>query len=105
MAYTKAQVKKLAQKTTGGIVKSSVELSASVTSDVIYLDMPAAKISVQSEPTLVGTYQVSLDGITFETPVALGTSGAIVSYSTHVVSVVKLNWTSGTGKVVVGAVP
>lgn len=103
-AYTRKEVAKYQTKVLTGFETASVTLDGTVTTDTVELAGPASKITVQSTGNLVFDYTVSINGETFAAGAAGIAAGALSSYTTHIVSVVKVTRVSGTGKVVITGV-
>lgn len=96
--YTKRDVGALNKSTTKFLSK---EMS-SADVDIISLGMAAEKISYQATGNLVAVVEVSLNGADYESAGA-NSSATIVSYSSHIVSSVRVTWVSGSGQLVVAA--
>ena len=97
MAITKAQARKVRQPVLSGEILLSVALSASPSVEIIELGNVASKITVQSSGDLAGTVEFSVDGVTFASSTAF-TATTLVSFSTHLIRVVKITRVSGSGK-------
>jgi hypothetical protein len=97
MAITKEQARKVRQPVVTGDLALSVSLSASATTETKILSISAEKVSWQSDGTLAGNIEFSIDGVTFFGSTAF-TAGVPGSYSTHLVRAIKITRTGGTGK-------
>jgi hypothetical protein len=97
MAITKEQARKVRQPVHTGDLSLSVSLDATTTVDTRTFSVAAEKVSWQSDGTLAGTIEFSIDGVIFfgSTAFAATVPG---SYSTHLVRVVKITRTGGAGK-------
>lgn len=100
MGFNKAQTGRL--RTAMRITDSRVtqELSAGMSDDV-ELSIVAAKITVQNSDGLTGTIEVSCDGVNFISMGVIPAPGTMLSYSTHLVAVVRVNCTGGSGLVTI----
>lgn len=76
---------------------STAELSASSTTEIIKIGNPRQKVSFQRSGTLQCAVSFSINGVDFQDTVNV-TTAAIASYSTHVISYVKVVRSAGTGK-------
>lgn len=97
MAVTKIQARKVRQPVLIGDLAISKTLDAIITTDIVELSSVAEKVAVQSDGTLAGTVEFSINGVTFFGSTAF-TAGAAVTYSTNLVRVIKITRTGGTGK-------
>lgn len=97
MAISKQQARKVRQPVLVGDHNVSAELSASATSETILLSSIAEKVTVQSSGNLAGNVEFSVNGVDFFGSTAF-TANTPVTYSTHLVRVIKITWTSGTGR-------
>lgn len=97
MAVTKSQARQVRQPSLMGDMAITATMSAAATED-IELSSIAEKVTFQSSGTLAYTYAVSVNGKDFSSPVA-GAAGVLVTYSASLCRVVRLVWTSGTGRV------
>lgn len=102
MSYTKKDVQKTRQRINTGEVVSTYELSALKTSETIVLAGAMSKCSVQSTGDLAGNILFSVDGVHFVSTTAF-TAGTVVSFSTHNFAAVRVDRTSGTGRLVIAA--
>ena len=97
MAVTKIQARKVRQPTLVGDLAISKALDAVTTSDIIELSSVADKVTVQSDGSLAGTVEFSINGVDFFGSAAF-TATAPLSYSTHLVRLIKVTRTGGAGK-------
>jgi hypothetical protein len=98
--YTKKEVQTAQQKVSQGVRFVSVDLDATVTEEIIKLGEVAGRISVQATGTLVGSYEVSLNGVDFVAAGAIA-AGSISDYSSTMAAAIKVKRTGGAGKAVV----
>lgn len=98
MAITKEQARKVRQSVHTGDLSLSISLDGITTVDTRTFSIAAEKVSWQSDTNLTGNIEFSIDGITFfgTTAFAATVPG---SYNTHLVRVVRITRTGGTGKV------
>ena len=73
-------------------------LDAATASEIITLAVAAEKVSFQASGTLTGNVLFSIDGINFTNTTAIGGSNAIVTFSSHLVKVLRVDRVAGTGK-------
>jgi hypothetical protein len=97
MAVTKQQARKVRQPVLNGDLAISAALDATTTVDIVTLSSVAEKVTVQSDGTLAGTVEFSINGVTFYGSTAF-TAGVPLTYSTHLVRVIKVTRTGGAGK-------
>lgn len=84
--------------------KVTAVLDSTNTTETVQLAIQASKVSFQADGTLAGSVSFSIDGVNFVDPTTIGLSNAIVTYSTNVVKLVKVTWTSGSGQLHIAAV-
>ena len=100
--YVKKQSQLARQNINGTALLQTAQLTSSNTSEIIDLGMVAQKLTITTTNGLAATASYSIDGVNFTTPGAI--SSTPVSYSTNLVKVIKITWTSGSGTAVVAAV-
>lgn len=99
MAVTKIQARRVRQPVlVGDLELTDVLDGVALSTQIIELSSVAEKITIQSSGDLVGTYSVSVNGVDFDTPIAFS-ANTLISYTTHLVRVVKFDWVSGSGEV------
>lgn len=98
MGYTLAQSRTARAPVITGDEQLAANVSSTNTVVATELSGPCRQVSVQSSGTLVCTWAISLNGITWVTQGTL-TAGAIGNYNTSNVTDVQVTWTSGTGNV------
>lgn len=100
MGFNKAQTGRLrtAMRITDSRVTGDL---TSGTSEQLALNIVASKVTIQNSDGITGTYDVSCDGVNFVAVGALPSAGTMTSYSTHLVAVVRINCTGGTGGVTI----
>lgn len=99
MAVTKSQARKVRQPTLPGDMEITSTLSATGT-EVVELSAVAEKVTFQSSGTLAYSYELSANGKNWSTPVAVA-ANALSTASTHLAKMVRITWTSGSGKVTI----
>lgn len=107
MAISKVQARKVRQPVVVSDHAVTTVLDATNTTEIITLSIVAEKITVQSTGTLAGDVTVSVDGVNFETGVSFvantmanhGFNGTV-----HLIRVVKITRTSGSGQLHIVAV-
>jgi hypothetical protein len=97
MAVTKIQARKVRQPVLIGDLAISKELNGAGQTDIVELSSVAEKVTVQSDGTLAGTVSFSINGVDFFGSTAF-TATTPLTYSTNLVRIVKVAWTSGSGK-------
>ena len=97
MAITKEQARKVRQPVLTSDLSLSIALDGTTTVDTRILSIVAEKITVQSDGTLAGTVEFSVNGTDFFGSVAF-VATVPISYSTNLVRVVKITRTGGSGK-------
>jgi len=97
MAVTKAQARKVRQPVLVGDFAISSALDGTTTVDIVTLSSVAEKVTVQSDGTLAGTVEFSVNGTTFFGSTAF-TATVPLTYSTNLVRVVKVTRTGGAGQ-------
>jgi hypothetical protein len=97
MAITKEQARKVRQPVSTGDLSLTVSLDGTTTTETKSLSISAEKVSWVSDGTLAGNVEFSIDGVTFFGLVAFA-AATPGSYNTHLVRVIKVTRTSGTGK-------
>lgn len=94
--YSKKDVKEI-DFINSGNKYSTGTLDAIDTEEIIRIGNPGTTISLQTSGTLTANATFSINGADFITATAIS-SGAIASYSAHVISYVKITRTAGAGK-------
>ena len=97
MAITKSQARKVRQPELIGDLAVSASLNGTTTVDIITLSSIAEKITIQSSGTLAGTVEFSTNGVNFYTSTAFA-ANVPLTYSTHLVRVIKITRISGSGQ-------
>ena len=98
MGYSKKQAKTVRQPVLVGDTQVTGTLDGTTTVETVTLSCVAEKVSFQADGTLAGNVTFSIDGVNFGNSTAIGGSNAIVTFSTHMVKVLKVTRTGGTGK-------
>lgn len=98
MAISKAQARSVKHAVLAGEEQISAFLDATTTVHVFELTGPAQKVTVQSSGDLAFTAEYSCNGSNFFGTQAVA-ANVPYSYTTHVVAVVKITRTAGSGKV------
>ncbi len=101
MAYSKKQSKLARQSVSIGDSEVTGTLDGTTTTETITLSCVAEKVSFQGSGTLAGNVTFSIDGVNFGNSTAIGAANAIVTFNTHMVKVVKVTRTGGTGKLAI----
>lgn len=87
-----------------GDVQVTGILDATTTQEVIKLSIIAEKVSIQADSTLAGNIDVSIDGKNWVlAPLAISASPAIATYSSNLITHVRVNRTGGSGKLTIAA--
>jgi len=97
MAFTREQLAKKTQKVSVGSQFSTEVLDAVTTEQIISLGSSASKVSFQSNDTLAGNVEFSINGVDWKDSTAFA-ANALTSYSSHNVLAIKVTRTSGSGK-------
>ena len=99
MAISKqqAQATKQAVKLGQSYVTGTLDGTTSV--EDVKLAYPAQKVSFQGSADLAGNLTFSLDGVNFGNSTAIAGTNGVATYSTHMVAVIRVTRTGGTGKV------
>lgn len=97
MAVSKIQARKVRQPVLIGDLAISTTLDATTTTDIIELSSIAEKVTIQSDGTLAGNVEFSINGINFFSSTAF-TATTPVTYSTNLIRVIKVTRTGGSGK-------
>ena len=101
MAITKAKARSVKHAVLSGDEQATVTIDGSTVSvALIELTGPSQKVSVQGSGTLAYTVDYSINGINFFGSQAVSATSPY-TYSTHNVAVIRITWTSGTGRVTV----
>lgn len=100
--YTKKQSQLARQKLDGTALLQTAILSSTNTTETLDLGMVAQKLTLTTTGGMAATAAFSTDGVNFSSPQAI--SATPLTYSTNLVKIVKIAWTSGTGTAVVAAV-
>lgn len=103
MAVSKQQARKVRQPVLTGDLFLSGTLDGTTTTEIIYLSSVAEKITVQSDGTLAGTVEFSVNGTDFFGSAAFAAITP-VSYNVHLARVIRVTRSSGTGKLHVLAI-
>lgn len=98
MGYSKKQAKSARQSVSIGDSQVTGTLDGTTTTENLTLTCVAEKVSFQADGDLAGTVEFSIDGVNFKNSTAIGASNAIVTFSTHMVKVLKVTRSGGTGK-------
>lgn len=98
MAISKQQARSVKHAVLAGEEQISTTLDATTTVHTFELTGPAQKVTVQSSGDLAYTVEFSCNGINFFGSTAV-TANTPSTYSSNVVSVVKVTRTAGSGKV------
>lgn len=97
MAVTKIQARKVRQPVLIGDLAISKILDGTTTTETIQLSSVAEKVTVQSDGTLAGNVEFSVNGVDFFGSTAF-TATVPATYSTNLVKVLKVTRTGGSGK-------
>jgi hypothetical protein len=97
MAISKSQARKVRQPVLLGDLHITGILDATTTSEIIELSSIAEKITIQSSDSLAGNIELSVNGKDFVAGPVF-TAAAIVTYSSNLVRIIKVNRTSGSGR-------
>jgi hypothetical protein len=101
--YTKKQSRFARQLTKNSdLAQTSALDTVSNTTEIVELSIVAQKVTVSTTNGMAGTVAFSMDGENYTTPVAI--SSTPLTYSTNLVTLVKIVCTSGAGTAVVAAV-
>lgn len=96
MGYSKKEVRKAREKVSVGDMVSTETLDASNTVEIIQLGIPADKVSYQTDGTLAGTIEFSINGTTWSGSAAISTT--IGTYTASLVKAVRVTRSGGSGK-------
>lgn len=97
MAYSKKETRKAREKVSVSDMVSTGTLNASTTVEIVQLGVPADKVSWQSDGTLAGTVEVTINGTTWVSSTAF-TATVIGTYSASLVKALRVTRTGGAGK-------
>jgi len=97
MAVTKQQARKVRQSVLIGDLYLTSILDAITTVEVFELSSISEKVTIQSDSTLAGTIEFSTNGTDFYGSTAF-VATVPITYSTHLVRVVKVTRTGGSGR-------
>jgi hypothetical protein len=97
MAVTKQQARKVRLPVLTGELYLSGVLDGTTTEEIIELSSVADKITFQSDGNLAGAVLFSINGLDFASSTAF-TANTMVSFNTHLVRVIKITRSSGSGK-------
>lgn len=100
MSISKSESRKLREAVLSGDSQISTSMSSAANNQDVKLSIVAQKVTVQCSGTLVVAVTVSANGKDFLSA-GSATAAAPASYTTHLVGVVRLTWTSGTGQATV----
>lgn len=98
MGLDRIKREKIAQPVKIGSLIVTGTLDAVTTSEIINLFSVVEKITFQSDGTLAGTIEFSLNGTNWDDSTAIGAAGVMVSYNTHNISAVRITRSAGSGK-------
>jgi hypothetical protein len=101
MGYSKRDVASVQQATKTGQRYVTPELSAAPSVEVIKFGDVASAVTFQASDNLTGTIEFSVDGENFKNSTALAASNAMTTFTTHLVTAVRITRTGGAGKVAV----
>jgi len=102
MSFNRKQKTLVRQKLDDGVTLNTGILDATTTSETIRLGISASKISWQSDGSMTGNISFSINGSDFFDSAAF--AGVIPgSYSTHVITAIKVDRISGSGKLTISA--
>lgn len=97
MAVSKQQARKVRQPVLTGDLFLTGTLDGTTLTEIVLLSSVAEKISVQSDGSLAGTVEFSINGTDFFGSAAF-VATVPISYNTHLVRAVRVTQTGGTGK-------
>lgn len=100
MPISKARARSVKHAVLAGDEQASGVLDAVTTIEIVELTGPSTKVTVQTTDTLAVTVEYSCNGVTFFGSTAAA-AGVPVTQSTHVVSVIKITRTAGSGRAVI----
>lgn len=103
MAVSKQQARKVRLPVLTGELYLTGKLDGTTSEEVVELSSVASKVTIQSDGDLAGNITYSTNGIDFYGSTAF-TATVPLSNSTHLIRVVKITRTGGSGKVHVVAV-
>ena len=89
MAISKVQARRVRQPVLIGDLAISITLDGTTTTDTIELSSVAEKVTVQSDGTLAGNVEFSVNGVNFFGSTAF-TATVPATYSTNLVRVIKV---------------
>lgn len=98
MGLSKKDARRLRQPTLVGDMQVTGTLDGTTTTETLTLSCVAEKVSFQADGDLAGTVEFSIDGINFKNSTAIGATNAIVTFNTHMVKVLKVTRSGGSGK-------
>lgn len=79
-------------------------LSGTNTTEIVRLAIDAREVSFQATGDLAGTVEFSINGVNFVNSTAIGATNTIVTFNLHVVKILKVTRTGGTGQLCIAAV-
>lgn len=97
MGYSKKEARKAREKVSVSDMVSTETLDATTTVEIVQLGVPADKVSWQSDGTLAGTVEVTINGVTWVASTAF-TATVIGTYSASLVKALRITRTGGSGK-------
>lgn len=97
MGYSKKDARKAREKVSAADMVSTETLDGVNTVEIVQLGIPADKVSWQSDGTLAGTVEVTINGTTWVASTAF-TATVIGTYSASLVKALRITRTGGTGK-------
>lgn len=100
MSVSTAQASKARQRTSNGDIQDATLDATNTTADLI-LGITAEKVTYTMNGTLTGNISFSINGKDFYSSTALAATGVPTTYNTHLVKVVRITRTAGSGQVVV----
>jgi len=97
MGYSKKETRKAREKVAVADMVSTGTLDGTTTTEIIQLGVAADKVSWQSDGTLAGNIEFTINGVTWVATTAFAAT-VIGTYSASLVKAVKVTRTGGTGK-------
>lgn len=104
MAYSKEEVQRVRQAVRSGTKLVTPVLDGTNLSIHIFeLGDAVTKVSFQASDNLAGTIEFSINGINWTSSTAIPSSNAIGSYSTNIITAIRVTRVSGTGRLEIAA--
>lgn len=103
MAISKASAAKPRIRINVSDRQSTGTLDASNTEEIVEFNLVASKITLQGSGNLAGNVLVSINGVNYVSVGTIPASNGLLSYSSNMVTSVKIQRTGGSGKVVIVA--